>query len=115
TDKKSRLAIEAKFAEPYDITVKEGCPTIAEKYFSNDRKRWTEVGLPKCQALAEAMGRGISFYRLGATQLLKHILGLAFTNSDRSRAGVSLLYLWFDTGCNEAMDHAKEIDSFKVL
>lgn len=111
------FAIESKFAEPYDVGKKEVSPPIAGKYFEAERERWTDVGLPRCQALAEAIGRSVEFRRLGAVQLLKHILGLA--NDSTGHAGadrkVSLLYLWFDTGCAEAEEHYQEIERFMKL
>jgi hypothetical protein len=100
------LAIECKFTEPYGP--KRRHPEIAKKYFANGVKRWTDVGLPRCQVLAAAIGRDVAFTRLGTGQLLKHLLGLAFTTKLKPR----LLCLWYDTGCSEAKEHREELDRF---
>jgi len=114
SDGRRPLAIEAKFAEPYDVKKDERSPPIHAKYFASGRKRWAEVELPCCQELAEHLGTRTFYHRLGAAQLLKHLLGLAHDDDghatpDRS---VSLLYLWFDTGCAEAKEHQDEIEDF---
>ena len=115
TDGRQPLAIESKFAEPYDIKKDGHCLPIDPKYFAGDRQRWTEAGLPRCQVLAKDLGNRALFYRLGAAQLLKHLLGLA--NDAEGHAGpnrsVSLLYLWFDTSCTEAKEHRDEIEDFR--
>jgi hypothetical protein len=109
------FTIECKFAEPYDINKHYVSPPIAEKYFEGDRTRWTDVGLPRCQALASDIGHTIAFRRLGAVQLLKHILGIANDKKGTASAGsdVPLLYLWFDTLDTEAAEHERELDMFK--
>ena len=83
-DRGPPLAIEAKFAEPYDVKRDHRSLPIDPKYFAGGRKRWTEVELPRCQKLAEDLGHGTAYHRLGAAQLLKHLLGLA--NDDTGHA-----------------------------
>lgn len=100
------LAIECKFTEPYGT--KKVHPPIDRKYFSRTRARWTEVGLPRCQALAEALGHEVNFRRLGVGQLLKHLLGLARDTCQPPR----LMCLWFDSKCEEAREHRAELDQF---
>ena len=103
------LGIESKFTEPYGA--KAVHPPLDEKYFADRRKRWAECGLSRCQDLAKSLGRGETFHRLGAGQLLKHILGLAWTTNAQPR----LMYLWFDTGCAEAAEHERELERFRKL
>lgn len=100
------LAIECKFTEPYGS--KKSHPALDSKYFIGNRKRWTELGLPQCQTFAEGIGQGMEFKRLGVGQLLKHILGLAWTTKQPPR----LACLWFDAGCEEAREHRAELDLF---
>lgn len=105
-DQARPLAIECKFTEPYGGKRKH--PPLAGKYFAGNRRRWAEVGLPRCQELAETLGRDVAFMRLGAGQLLKHLLGLAFT----TKAPPRLLCLWYDAKCEEAEEHAEELIRF---
>lgn len=107
-DQEPPIGIEVKFCELYDST-KEHLP-IDDKYFVGDRARWSEVGLRKCQLLASSIGRSESFRRLGAGQLLKHILGLSHVFG--TDEGVHLIYLWFDSACQEADEHRDEIARF---
>ena len=67
------------------------------------------LGLPRCQSLAESIGTTMTFRRLGAGQLVKHVLGLATTSEDRP---VRLAYLWYDCGCDEAKEHQAEVEAF---
>lgn len=102
------LGIECKFTEPYGT--KRDHPPLDEKYFVGNRVRWTEVSLPRAQALAASVGKAARFKRLAAGQLLKHLLGLARTTQQPPR----LRYVWFDTGCNEASEHRAEIVRFEA-
>ena len=115
--KRRPFAIESKFAEPYSVKTGTTTAPIAAKYFVHGKKRWTDVGLPRCQELAEALGHTTTFHHLDAVQLVKHVLGLA--NDPAGHAGpkraVTLLYLWFDTECTEAKNHRAEIETFKGL
>ena len=67
-------AVESKFLEPYDPTCDK--TTIQPIYFT--RARWTEVGLPEAQRLAEDLrdGKANNVQHLNVAQLLKHMLGL---------------------------------------
>lgn len=101
------LGIECKFTEPYG-TKRDHAP-LDDKYFVGNRARWTEVNLPRAQALAASVGYAARFRRLAAGQLLKHLLGLAKTTQLPPR----LRYVWFDTGCDEASEHRAEIGRFE--
>jgi len=100
--------IECKFTEPYG-TKRDHAP-LDEKYFVGDRARWSEVNLPRAQALAAAVGNVVRFKRLATGQLLKHLLGLARSTQQPPR----LRYVWFDTGCLEASEHRAEITRFEA-
>ncbi len=106
-DQARPLAIECKFTEPFGAP-KQSEPLQA-KYFVGNRYRWMEAGLPKCQALAESIGRSVHFRRLGVGQLLKHLLGLALATERLPR----LICLWFDAACEESLEHRSEIDQFR--
>jgi hypothetical protein len=102
------LAVECKFTEPYGS--KKGHHPLDLKYFDGGRARWSEQGLPKCQRLAESIGQNIEFKRLGVGQLLKHILGLAWTTKRAPR----LVCIWYDTRCEEAHEHRAELERFRA-
>lgn len=104
------LAIESKFAEPYDD--KKPHPPLDPKYFPENRRLWHDVGLAQCQSVAEAIGHGLSFVKLDAAQLLKHVLGLRRAHpADRPR----LIYLWYDPKSGEGETHRSEIHQFASL
>lgn len=102
------VGIECKFCEPYD-TNKKGHGPLDPKYFPEGRQRWAKLALPKCQAAAEALGRRLKFQHLNAGQLLKHLLGLAYSYPGTPP---SLVYLWYDAGTPEAKAHADEVQRF---
>jgi hypothetical protein len=107
-DQPRPLGIECKFTEPYG-TKRDHAP-LDEKYFVGSRLRWTEVSLPRAQALAASVGKAAQFKRLAAGQLLKHLLGLARTTQQPPR----LRYVWFDSGCIEASEHRAELARFEA-
>lgn len=101
------LAIESKFAEPYDG--QKPHPPLDPKYFPENRRLWHDVGLAQCQSVAEAIGHELSFVKLHAAQLLKHVLGLRRAHPvDRPR----LVYLWYDPKSGEGETHRSEIHQF---
>lgn len=102
------VGIESKFCEIYGA--KKPHPSVDPKYFAGGRKRWEECQLPKCEEFARSLGSDSGFRRLGAGQLLKHILGLAFTH----RHPVHLVYLWYDDGSHEADEHRQELQEFSA-
>jgi len=108
-DQARPLGIESKFTEPYGP--KKPHPPLDDKYFTGGARRWSDLGLPQCQALANSIGSRAQFKRLGAGQLLKHILGLAWT----TKAPPRLTYIWFDSGCGEATEHRDELRLFRKL
>lgn len=108
-DQSRPLGIECKFTEPYGP--KKAHLPLDDKYFTNGASRWTDLGLPRCQELASSIGRRTQFNRLGAGQLLKHILGLAW----ETKASPRLLCVWFDSGCEEAKEHRDELNRFRRL
>ncbi len=103
------LALESKFTELYGK--KKLHAPLDDKYFVGGRHRWAECGLPRCQALAQGIGKATEFRRLGAGQLLKHILGLGWT----TRAAPRLLYVYYDAGREEASEHERELERFQGL
>lgn len=104
----SPVGIESKFTEPYGS--RPARPPLKAKYFDRNVRRWEEVGLPRCQLLAESLGKAVVFCRLDAGQLLKHILGLAWPH--RNSASIRLLDIWFDGGGAEADEYRGELRRF---
>ncbi len=86
-DQQRPLGIESKYTEPYGA--KPDHPPLDAKYFGGGATRWADQGLDRCQELASSIGSRVHFRRLGAGQLLKHILGLAWTTNAAPR----LLYV----------------------
>ena len=98
-----RAAVEAKFAEPFRRPGADA--QLAPKYFQDDVRHWEKAGLARAQGLAHALRARWEY--LDAAQLLKHMLGLATDGCARV-----LLYLWYDTGLDDAAKHRREIDRF---
>lgn len=98
------LAVESKFTEPYYHTTTSNFP----KPYFNKYGLWNDF--PRCERLARKIyEKQITFSRLDAAQLLKHILGLkkAFPS------GFKLLYLWYEIPSPEAILHINEIQLFE--
>lgn len=104
----TRIAIESKFAEPFRTPGVDS--PLSLKYHPPGVGLWESRGLTRTQALVDRL-RGEWDY-LDVPQLLKHILGL---RSEQKVSPVCLIYLWFDTGLEDATAHRKEVDRFKTL
>jgi restriction endonuclease-like protein len=101
----SRVGIECKLYEPYGRL--DHAP-LRHPYL-NLTGAWGDI--PACRALAERLAAGpAGFHRLGASQLLKHILGLKF---GAATAKVRLLYVYCDAIGDEAAEHREEIRRFE--
>jgi len=99
--------IESKFTEPFGAP--KPSPVFKGKYFPADRPVWSDRGLIKCGALADALQKGaIKFRHLDAAQLLKHALGLHVNHQDR----FTLCYLYVDQDSPECSQHRNEITKF---
>ena len=108
-DKIKPFVIESKFVEPYGSD-KSGI-VFKRAYFPVDTELWSNHGLMHCQALAWKIdNREIKFSRLEASQLLKHILGLA----NKVGRDFTLLYLWYDYPSSEAAEHRAEVETFML-
>lgn len=103
--------IECRFCEPYDAT--EMQEPLDAVYLTAGNDRWTEVGMPSAQLVAEALGYSFRPIHLAAGQLLKHLLGLGHTFADLRP--VQLVYLWFDNGSATANIHRQELAEFSSL
>lgn len=99
-----RVAIEAKFAEPYRTS--DGLGLLSSRYFPPAASLWTLADLPRAQQLADRLRPEWQY--LDVPQLLKHLLGLA---NDPHKPEM-LLYLWFDTGKSDAVTHRAELERF---
>ena len=104
------VAVESKFLEPFGSS--QPYATFSNRYFPPGLPRWTEVGLPGCQALAEQVSRGdLEFLRLDVPQLLKHALGLWRVG----RTGVSLWYVYLEMEGEVGERHKIELDRFREM
>jgi hypothetical protein len=102
------LAVESKFSEAYSRILQKR--PFNGKYFPQKSRLWTNHGLEGCQVLAEKIQEGlVTYQRLDALQLLKHVLGLAH-NEKRWR----LFYLWYDVGGDAGKAHASEVADFQA-
>jgi hypothetical protein len=100
------FAIESKFTEPYmPVPAKS---VLKPQYFSQNRSRWTDVGLPGCQAAAEQVRFGEHGYKvLDVAQLLKHMLALGRTGNRWT-----LCCLWYEVPGPAADAHRAELQTF---
>ncbi len=103
------VAIESKFSEW--LTPKaHGRAPFSPAYFPGGTGRWERRGLPRCQALAQALASGERRYVfLDAAQLLKHALGLA---THGAAGKFRLLYLFSDQPGHESATHLAEVADF---
>ena len=100
------FAIESKFAEPYTPSATKA--VLKPQYFSQNRSRWTEVGLPGCQAVAEQLRFGQHGFRvLDVAQLLKHMLVLG-----RTGHRWTLCCLWYEVPGAVADAHRSDLQTF---
>jgi hypothetical protein len=103
------IGIESKFGEWLTPRV-PGTGLMRPKAADVAAGRWADLGLPKSQALAEAMHAGKrSFRYLDATQLLQHALTLA---AQPGHQGFALWYLYYAWDMPQAQQHAHELDVF---
>jgi hypothetical protein len=104
----SLFAVESKFTEPY---VRSAAKSVLKpQYFAQGKSRWTDVGLPGCQAVAEQLHTGkCDFTALDVAQLLKHMLALARTG-DRW----TLCCLWYDVPGPSAAAHRSDLRRFSA-
>jgi hypothetical protein len=102
----SCVGIECKLFEPYGQLDHK---SLAQPYLALT-DIWNDI--PECRALAERLAVGTAgYHRLGACQLLKHILGLKFcASADKMR----LLYLYYDAIGEEAAEHRREMRQFQA-
>src|SRR5687767_9582350 len=97
------FAITSTFTEPYATSTKKSF--LKPQYFSHNRSRWSDVGLPGCQAVAEQIRSGHHRYAsLDVPQLLKHMLSLGRTGNRWT-----LCYLWYDVPGPAADAHRAEV------
>lgn len=108
-DPKTKLkavGIESKFSEPYSSRKAE---PLSTRYL--DPTLWHD--LPESRKLAETLSQESGgFLYLGASQLLKHVLGLV---KGYEREGFRLLYLWYAVPHPDCYRHADEINRFKEV
>jgi len=102
-----RVGIECKLFEPF-FGRKEHTP-LRQAYLALTAA-WRDI--PACRALADQLAVGpAGYHRLGASQLLKHVLGLKYgVSTDKVR----LLYLYCDAIGDEAAEHRQEIRLFQM-
>jgi len=102
------FAIASTSTEPYATSTKKSF--LKPQYFSHHRSRWTDVGLPGCQAVAEQIRSGHHRYTsLDVPQLLKHMLSLGRTGNRWT-----LCYLWYDVPGPAADAHRAEVTQFST-
>lgn len=99
-----RVGVESKFTEPFRAP--GGDALLSPKYFPIGVNLWDQAGLGRAQQLAGRLAA--RWHYLDAAQLLKHMLGLAC----ESEESATLLYLWYDTGLDDAQAHRTEVVMF---
>ncbi|SPC14915.1 hypothetical protein [Cupriavidus oxalaticus] len=104
--------LESKFTEWLRGKATLAGEAFRPPYLAQGRSRWEEVGLPRAQALAEALQAGREAFRhIGAPQLLKHALALARQYESRWL----LRYVYFDWPGPHGERHRDEIRRFHEL
>jgi hypothetical protein len=102
----SLFGIESKYAEPYTPTAAKS--VLKSQYFAQGRSRWTDVGLPGCQVVAERLRTAQhNFTVLDVAQLLKHMLALARTGNRWT-----LCCLWYEVPGAVADGHRADLRTF---
>ena len=102
----SVFAIESKFSEPYAPSPAKS--VLKPQYFAQGKSRWTDVGLPGCQSVAEQLRSGQhEFAVLDVAQLLKHMLALA-----RTGKRWTLCCLWYEVAGAVADAHRHDLRRF---
>lgn len=98
-----RVGVECKLHEPYG---RLEAKALASKYLDLPGV-WDDI--PAWRALAEQLASPRQDEaRLGASQLVKHVLGLKYGTS---AARVRLVYLYFDAPGDEAAAHRAELEA----
>jgi len=102
----SLFAIESKFSEPYAASPAKS--VLKPQYFAQGKSRWTDLGLPGCQSVAERLRDGPpEFAVLDVAQLLKHMLALA-----RTGKRWTLCCLWYEVPGAIADAHRNDLRKF---
>lgn len=102
------VAVESKFLEPFWSSTPYA--NFSKRYFADGVTRWADVGLPRCQALAEQVSAGDSeFLRLDVPQLLKHALGLW----RQGGKDLSLWYVYLEIAGEVGERHHGELEKFE--
>jgi hypothetical protein len=102
----SLFGIESKFTEPY--TPSKSKSVLKPQYFVEGKSRWTDVGLPGCQVVADHLHAGQhDFAVLDVPQLLKHMLALARTGNRWT-----LCCLWYEVPGAVADAHRADLQTF---
>ncbi|MBL8822291.1 MAG: hypothetical protein JNJ77_06845 [Planctomycetia bacterium] len=103
SSKLKAIGIESKFSEPYSN--REVTP-LNSRYI--ELPQWEQ--LPATLQLARKLHQGTAeFKHVGASQLIKHILGMVTAYGCN---GFRLLYLWYAVPHPVSHTHAEEIDQF---
>jgi hypothetical protein len=115
------VAIESKFGE-WLVRRASNRMDLKPKYFAHGKAIWRDVGLPRCQQLADDLRAGRErFKHLHAAQLLKHALGLARDirarelvagNGGAAQTAHELRYLYYGWAGGPADAHRAEIERF---
>jgi hypothetical protein len=101
-------AFECKLTEPFSSS--HG--GLKPRYLHQDLAHIWQ-GLPNLHALAQALSPADDqFTHLHAAQLIKHVLGL---KASYGTAGFRLVYLWTNVPGEEAVVHAREVETFKAI
>lgn len=104
TSKLKAIGIESKFSEPYSN--REVSP-LNSRYI--ELTQWEQ--LPVTLQLARKLHQGTAeFKHIGASQLIKHILGMV---TAYGCSGFRLLYLWYAVPHPDSHTHAEEIEQFR--
>jgi len=119
--KKSLVAIESKFTEPYG-KVKKEARLLKQSYLNKNDffkcngmfdqfpklKKWIDSDWKEDSYSNNLKGRLCPYERLDAAQLIKHLLGLSKQTKE-----YELCYLYYCIDSDEMNEHGKEVENFK--
>jgi restriction endonuclease-like protein len=103
----SRVGVECKLFEPYG---RLDHAQLRQAYLDLP-DAWADI--PSCRSLAEQLAVGdAGYHRFGASQLLKHLLGLRF---GAAIGTIRLIYVYYDAIGDEAAEHRDELRRFHAV
>jgi restriction endonuclease-like protein len=102
------IGVESKFTE-WLVPKASKTASFDVRYLQRREKLWDAAGLPRSQAVGEAIASGeLQFAHVDALQLLKHALGLRACFGEKA----ALAYVYLERPGEVGISHVRELDVF---